>query len=349
MTDNYYEKLGGRFDIQHKKSQHSQMLAPHCHEHFEIYMNLNQHMTYEINGNVYKPKYGALFFLNSMDLHFPHTDESPYERYVMYFTPGFIDSLSTEETNLFECFLFRPLGSKCYIELDTEQISTIYNMLEDISRVFELSKTKSYGSDLLLKFKVGEFLLYANDLYRKTYQLDDNKSDDTNLVSQILNYIHNNLNSDLSISTLEKEFLINKNSLNELVKTATNMSPMQYVINCRITQAKVLLMHHESVSNACFRTGFNSVPHFSKTFRKYTGMSPKQFQGKYSTLQTSEDDSDYDIKPTVMTELSTSLLSLVDGGPKCHRCIECPCTTKCPLQSRRTDVPVQVHRVGGGD
>ncbi|MCA5962728.1 helix-turn-helix transcriptional regulator [Blautia sp. RD014234] len=55
----------------------------------------------------------------------------------------------------------------------------------------------------------------------------------------------------------------------------TGTSPNQYLIRCRIIKAKELLLQGFSVESVCMMTGYNSLPHFSRSFKSQTGISPK--------------------------------------------------------------------------
>lgn len=58
-------------------------------------------------------------------------------------------------------------------------------------------------------------------------------------------------------------------------KAIYNTSPLQWIRNARLDQAKDLLAHSSlSVTEACFRTGFENVSHFSKAFKLRFGFSP---------------------------------------------------------------------------
>lgn len=35
------------------------------------------------------------------------------------------------------------------------------------------------------------------------------------------------------------------------------------------------------VSQVCYERGFRDIPYFNRTFKKYTGMTPKKYRTKY--------------------------------------------------------------------
>lgn len=67
----------------------------------------------------------------------------------------------------------------------------------------------------------------------------------------------------------------------EKVKLYTGFSPLNYLINIRISEAIKLLRKAEiSVTSIALEVGFYSSQHFSTTFKKLTGYTPGEFRKK---------------------------------------------------------------------
>jgi len=66
---------------------------------------------------------------------------------------------------------------------------------------------------------------------------------------------------------------------NERVKSYSGFSPINYLINIRISEAIRLLKQPDiSVTDIALDTGFYSSQHFSTTFKKLTGYKPSEFR-----------------------------------------------------------------------
>lgn len=64
-----------------------------------------------------------------------------------------------------------------------------------------------------------------------------------------------------------------------IFKLDTGMTPQQYLIECRITQARNLLLNTSmSLDEIAEQTGFSDRYHFSKMFRKYADSAPAAFR-----------------------------------------------------------------------
>lgn len=66
---------------------------------------------------------------------------------------------------------------------------------------------------------------------------------------------------------------------NEKVKSYTGFTPLNYLINIRISEAiKLLKKQDVSITDIALDTGFYSSQHFSTTFKKLTGYTPSEFR-----------------------------------------------------------------------
>lgn len=62
-------------------------------------------------------------------------------------------------------------------------------------------------------------------------------------------------------------------------KQSTGLTPHQYVLECRISQAHQLLKYTRlPLSAIAARLGFASQSHFTAVFRKHTGLTPRAYQ-----------------------------------------------------------------------
>jgi len=69
----------------------------------------------------------------------------------------------------------------------------------------------------------------------------------------------------------------------EKVKNYTGFSPLHYLINIRIAEAIRLLKNsNKPVTDIALETGFYSSQHFSTTFKKLTGYTPRQFRTNHT-------------------------------------------------------------------
>ncbi|MCK9208328.1 MAG: AraC family transcriptional regulator [Salinivirgaceae bacterium] len=103
-------------------------------------------------------------------------------------------------------------------------------------------------------------------------------------INKILIYIDDNLDNSLSLETISKIAFYSPFHLHRLFKAITNETLNGYVTRKRIEKAALLLLHHKEISIAelSMQYGFNSNSSFTRTFKKYYGVSPIQFRSSNS-------------------------------------------------------------------
>lgn len=91
-------------------------------------------------------------------------------------------------------------------------------------------------------------------------------------------FIQDNLSNDITLNDLAALAQLSARQLLRNFKQATGLSPHQYMLRERIEKAKAMLAADEqSVTEIALSLGFSSQSHFTDTFRKQTGTSPRRF------------------------------------------------------------------------
>jgi AraC-like DNA-binding protein len=84
---------------------------------------------------------------------------------------------------------------------------------------------------------------------------------------------------DIDINSIATALGISASRLNDIFKTYTSMTPYQYYIHIKIHAAKSLLEQGDlSVKEVAYRLGFEDQYHFSRLFKKKTGIAPSQWR-----------------------------------------------------------------------
>lgn len=102
------------------------------------------------------------------------------------------------------------------------------------------------------------------------------------VVSRAVYYIQQNYSSvDLSIEEIAKACFISPAYLGRLFKKAKGCSITEYINKVRIEQSKLLLRETDQIIKTVAKNvGFKDRSYFSKTFKKYIGLSPGDYRRK---------------------------------------------------------------------
>jgi AraC family transcriptional regulator len=105
----------------------------------------------------------------------------------------------------------------------------------------------------------------------------ENRSLTRNQLQRAIDYIHTNLDRDLSLSQIASVINISPTYFASLFKRATGTSPHQYVIQQRVEQAKLMLSKTDiAIADIALQVGFSSQSHLTQQFKRLTGVTPKQ-------------------------------------------------------------------------
>lgn len=96
--------------------------------------------------------------------------------------------------------------------------------------------------------------------------------------NEINNYIENNIYDKFNLDELSKIANINKFGFVKKFKTSTGMTPMNYILMKKIFSSKNLIDSKSDLTEIAYQYNFTDLAHFSKTFKRYIGISPKMYK-----------------------------------------------------------------------
>lgn len=98
-------------------------------------------------------------------------------------------------------------------------------------------------------------------------------------MKNILSFIHKHYSEKISLADLAAHAGISEKECIRSFKNTFHRTPVDYLVEYRIEQAKRLLKEtDEPITNIAFMTGFNNSAYFGKTFKKYTQITPKEWR-----------------------------------------------------------------------
>lgn len=93
-------------------------------------------------------------------------------------------------------------------------------------------------------------------------------------------FIENNYQFPVKISDIANSVGVTPNYLTNIFQQVEHCSPKQYLINTRMEKAKIMLETRQyKIKDIAEKTGYKNQLHFSNEFKKFYGVSPKNFIG----------------------------------------------------------------------
>ena len=101
------------------------------------------------------------------------------------------------------------------------------------------------------------------------------------LLENIFSYIESHIKEDLSLKTITQECVISQGYLSRIFKETLGVSVMDYLHMRKIYLAKAYFYYSDSsIADVAFNLGYNEGSYFSKVFKKYEGVTIREFREK---------------------------------------------------------------------
>ncbi len=131
------------------------------------------------------------------------------------------------------------------------------------------------------------FQLLAREIHLKRYRRSLLKGLDPGMIHEHLSRLMNDeklyRDMDLRMNDVAKRLMIKPHQLSQALNEQVKTDFRNFVNRFRIDEARRLLVEEpdRSIITICFEVGFNSKTSFNITFKKATGMSPKEYREKF--------------------------------------------------------------------
>lgn len=155
----------------------------------------------------------------------------------------------------------------------------------DISQLSILSKTfvhQCYTYSQLDGF-------FAGCLFELCEKIRENKKEKDKITEYVFDYINNNYNQDIGLDMMADNLNVTAGYLSWYIKVNTGTNFMDYLNQVRIEKAKELLeLSNERIKNIAGLVGYQNMNSFHTMFKKYTGITPKEYRQSKNIEETGE-------------------------------------------------------------
>lgn len=247
----------------------------HWHKEWEIIRILQGEFLFYIDGQEYHAQKGDILLLREGILHGGNPQNCIYDCLDFDLHGLFGNVFSVKDflrpfyRNILLPDLYYPNCQSDIYPIINELLSAFYeNTAESYRRLLTLGNLSRLFAVLLDKQYYTENTGIASDSATKVTQL-----------KSVLEYIETHFSTALSLAELAGVIGMNPAYFCRFFHSVTHQTPMNYVNYYRVEQASNMLCNTEmSVTAVGMECGFNDTCHFVKTFKKYKGITPKQYQ-----------------------------------------------------------------------
>lgn len=270
-----YEKRGylySDFKLFHLIDTLKQDFEYHYHDFDKIIIFIKGKVTYRIEGCAYQLNPYDIIMVRHNDIHKPDIDPSdPYERIIVYLSPGFLDAYRCENYDLSACFQKSKEFHSHVLRIHSMEKSSLYITLSNL----EYACTHDgYANDLYCQAVFLEFMIQLNraSLTSQVIYLPPATGDQR--ILKIMDYINEHLTDQMTVDAIAEACYISRYHLMHLFKEETGYTLFDYITEKRLLMARDLLKTKRSVTEVCYGCGFKNYSTFSRAYKKHFGISP---------------------------------------------------------------------------
>lgn len=163
--------------------------------------------------------------------------------------------------------------------LNGKNIKFINRQINDkkINKLFlALKNALDSKNDTSIEFSLSQF---ANALqcYSQENQIEYSELN-FNSLNQINHYIEKHIYDKFDLDQLSKMANINKFGFVKKFKSSTGMTPINYILMRKVFSSKKLIDSDLQLTEIAYQYNFSDMAHFSKTFKRFIGISPKEYK-----------------------------------------------------------------------
>ena len=252
-------------------SEDTNSYTRHFHDAHELLYVVAGRISVNVGGEEREAGAGSLLVFSRFEEHSVRVMSAEYRRFTLLISPDVAR------------------GTDNYI-----LSSVLINRSDDFDRVIEFEQAEN-EIGLLMKTMVGEYLAKA-PMFEKTLDsmlmcllvylyrtrprlfLEDENAN-TEIVREIQGRFEKDYSERFTLAALAAEYHISSSHLSHIFKDVTGYAPIEYLLICRLSEAKNLLKSTDkSIKEIIDLCGFSDESNFSRTFREKVGMTPTEFR-----------------------------------------------------------------------
>lgn len=264
------------FEIYYYNDHDLTKVNRHTHNYYEFYFFLEGDISIQIDKETFPIKHGDILLVPPMLPHRPiiHSLEIPYRRFVFWVSCDYWNHLMQISPDYGYLMQYVQTSRQYIFHNDPITFNTVQSK---ILRLLEEIHSERFGRSAQISLCVNDLVLCLNRLiYERTVPHPQNEELD--LYQQLLKYIEQHLDEDLSLETLSKKFYVSKYHIAHIFTDNLGISIHQYITKKRLTLCREAILGKSSITEIYTTFGFGDYSSFYRAFKKEYGISPKDYR-----------------------------------------------------------------------
>lgn len=267
IDENKYETVppeADAFPLRLRRHSGAAKFFVHWHGHVELLYFIKGGATIYCNGEELLTEDGDLIIVNANELHRGDFRNTGVEYLCIMLPPCFFEWTGSKERYLFQKLI--------------KKDEKIYKLISEIFKSFKQKENGYRYHSLGLAYELVAYLVKeyrVGMLDEKEYSSRCNKLEHFNI---IIDYVGKNYAEPLDSSMMAGMMHLNEHYFCHLFKQYMGVNFTTYLNEVRVQKAVILLENTRlNVTQVAMNVGFSDVNYFSRVFKRYIGVSPKNF------------------------------------------------------------------------
>ena len=262
------------FKIFHLSDSNLGEIDFHYHDFHKVLIHLSGNTSYSIEGQNFDLQPNDIVFVGAGEVHRPiFHDDSVYERIIIYISKTFLAEYSRDDNDLTYCFRNAMENNSHVLRLNSFKNSPV---AASVNKLINNLGKDAYANELLMQVLFLEFMVELNRaaISDQVEYLSTNYAGTK--INSIIQYINDNLTSELSVDSISKEFYLSRYYLMHTFKEETGYTVGNYISMKRLSLAQSLIDSGVSIVDASQQSGFGTYSTFLRAYKKTYGTSPRK-------------------------------------------------------------------------
>ncbi len=249
----------------------------HSHPEYELVYIIGATGTRHVGDHIstYKGSDLVLIGSNIPHLNFDYGVDTDYQKVVVHLKKEFVEQHFTHALELvgikklfeqskmglaFSGYVLPLIGSKLFALEHLNPVQQYLQLIEVLQLISEIDQVET---------------LHDNPYHNK------HTSKDQERMRLIHTYIDSNYHRKIELNEIAGICFLTKEAFCRYFKKMTTYTFVEFLNRYRVSQSKRHLMTGESVSDACYQSGFQSLSYYNRIFKKVTQENPSKFKNRY--------------------------------------------------------------------
>jgi len=253
----------------------------------EIIVVAGGRATYTVDGNAFSASAGDIFLLNPRVLHAVLSDpEDPVDSWTLTLTGLQFPNLPKNNLLPEGAYPHRSNqnDSRFLLHLLKRFVYECGSLKQEENHLLELSNQAKLVAACIISTARQTFITDT-----AAEELTPRASRHHELAMRIMSYVNHHYREPISNELLARQFHISVGHLGHLFTEEFGISPVNYQISRRMSDAQwMLIQTDKSVNRIAQEVGYENPYHFTNLFTRRIGLHPKEYRDKYRSISSGE-------------------------------------------------------------